>query len=201
MADVKNESLDVSTLLSKPWQKFLAKFDEIESLRTSQWKEVHFLGYICARYKTLYGKSFALSYKGAPSKCPEMYLVRKMIAMLGTSNPHTIKAYIDWAFEKKIIPNGVRFKGIGFFTTPNFGNEFHLEREKKSKIEKTTELPEEYKQAATTLNLYVCTYGDLAFIKMALDQDPSSEARAPYRTLFHDLMALGFEPAVLKDLV
>lgn len=205
MAEVKktleaNENFDITTLLSKPWQKFLAKFDEIQTLRTSQWKEVHFLGHICKRYLGIYGKAFALSYKGAPSKCTEIFMVKRMIAMLGTSNPHVIKAYIDWVYDKKIIAKDFNFRAIGFFCNTSMVNEFQIVRAKQSKIEKSTELPNEYKEAANVLELTVNTYGDLAFIKMALDQSAENE-RIPYRTLFNNLMAIGFEPSVLKDLL
>lgn len=201
MANVVGKDESPNLLLSKPWQKFLAKFDEIDSLPTSKWKEVHFLGCICRKYQQLFEKPFALSYKGAPSKCPEIYMIKKIMAMLGTTNPHTIRAYVEWVFETKVVLKDVRFRSLGFFTTPSFGNEFHIAREKKLKIEKSTELPTEYKQVATTLELSVNTYGDLAFIKMALDESPDGESRAPYRLLFNNLMAIGFEPAILKGMV
>lgn len=191
---------DLNALLSKPWQKFLAKFKEIETIPNSEWKEIHLLSYFCKRYENCYGKKFALSFRGAPSKCTEIYMMKKLMVMLNTTNMRTIRSYIDWVFDFKIVPTHMKIRSIGFLTTPGFGNEFNLYREKQDKIGKSTELPAEYKQVANTLNLPVFTYGDLAFIKMALDQSPNSEARAPYKVLFHNLMAIGFEPSVLNNL-
>lgn len=187
--------------LSKPWQKFLTKFNEIEIVKISQWKEVHLLAYFCKRYESLYGKKFALSFKGAPSKCNEIYIIKQMIFMLNSINMKTLRMYIDWVFDNKIIPSNLKIRSIGILLTPGFGNEYNLYAEAKSKIVKTTELPVEYKQIANTLQLQVSTYGDLAFIKLALEASPNSESRAPYKVLFNNLMAIGFEPSVLNNLV
>lgn len=194
------DKVDTTQLLSKPWQKFLAKFDEIETLKNSQWKEVHLLAYFCKKYEEHYRMKFALSFRGAPSKCNEIYMIKKIMYMLDSTNMRTIRAYIDWVFNEKIIPGRLKIRTIGFLTTPGFGNEFNMYQTVQTKIVKTTELPFEYKQIATSLDLEVSTYGDLAFVKMALDAAPESESRAPYKILFTNLMAIGFEPSVLNNL-
>jgi hypothetical protein len=195
MADDK-----VTELLSKPWQKFLAKFKEIDNLPIAEWKEPHVLGYFCQRFETYYEQKFALSFRGAPSKCNEIYMIKKTMAMLNTTDMSVIRSYIDWIFDQKIIPGKIKIRSIGFLTTPGFGNEFNQYRAKKEKIIKSTELPARYRKVADDLDLPVATYGDLAFIKMALEQSPDSDARAPYKILFHDLIALGFEPTILNTL-
>jgi hypothetical protein len=192
---------DITQLLSKPWQKFFAKFNEIDDLKNSQWKEVHVLAYICRRYEQMYGKKFSFSFRGSPSKCAEIYMVKKIMAMLNTTNMRTIRNYIDWIFDHKIKPGNLKIRTLGFFTTPGFGNEFSLFAQEQTKIAKSTTLPKEYQEAATALDLQVATYGDLAFIKMAIDQAPECESRQPYRNLFQNLIAIGFEPAVLANLV
>lgn len=192
---------NLSILLSKPWQKFLIKLNSIDDVKVSDWKDVHLLGYICQRFTKIHSVNYALSYKGQPGKCPEMYLVKKMMAMLGTANSKIVKEYIDWVYDVKIVPKQIKFRSLGFFTTPSFGNEFLLIQQEKNKIHKSTNLPPEYKQVADTLQLPVVTYGDLAFVKMALDQSPNSDSRAPYRTLFNTLKVLGFESSVLINLV
>ena len=122
------------------------------------------------------------------------------MAMLNTTDMSVIRSYIDWIFDQKIIPGKIKIRSIGFLTTPGFGNEFNQYRAKKEKIIKSTELPARYRKVADDLDLPVATYGDLAFIKMALEQSPDSDARAPYKILFHDLIALGFEPTILNTL-
>ncbi len=195
MADDK-----ITELLSKPWQKFLAKFKEIEDLPITEWKEPHVLGYFCKRYEMYYGQKFALSFRGAPSKCNEIYMIKKTMAMLNTTDMLIIHDYIDWIFDQKIIPGKIKIRSIGFLTTPGFGNEFNQYRIKKEKIIKSTELPAKYRKIADDLDLSVITYGDLAFIKMALEQSSDNDTRAPYKILFRDLIALGFEPTILNTL-
>lgn len=195
MADDK-----VTELLSKPWQKFLAKFDEIDSLPISKWKEAHLLGYFCQRYQKYYEQKFALSFRGAPSKCNEIYMIKKTMAMLDTTDPEIVHNYIDWIFDCKIIPGQIKIRSIGFLTTPGFGNEFNQYRKKKQRIVKSTELPVKYQSIINDLDLQANTYGDLAFIKMALDQSPNSVAMAPYKLLFNKLVALDFEPEILNTL-
>lgn len=191
---------DAIELLSKPWQKFLTKFNDIDNLSIKEWKEVHILGFFCRRYEKCFQQKFALSFRGAPSKCNEIYMIKKTMAMLNSTDPMVIHDYIDWIFDFKIIPNKIKIRSIGFLTTPGFGNEFNQYKIKKEKIGKFTELPTKYQKVADVLDLPVSTYGDLAFIKMALDQSSDNESRIPYKVLFRDLIALGFEPTVLNDL-
>lgn len=197
-----NESkvIDATQLLSKPWQKFLAKFDEIEILPLSEWKEVHLLGYFCKRYEKCFNKKFALSFRGAPSKCNEIYMIKKTMAMLNVMDANIIHDYIDWIFDIKIIPGNIKIRSIGFLTTPGFGNEFNMYRVKKMKISKSTELPSKYQQIINALNLPVVTYGDLAFVKMSLDENPENISKLPYKKMFQNLIALGFELDTLNNL-
>jgi hypothetical protein len=200
MADTDLTVVDPMQALSKPWQKFFAKFQEIETLKNSKWTDVHQLAYLCQRYERHYGRKFAFSLMRAPSKCTEIVLIKKMCAMLGTTNARTIREYIDWVFDHKIIPYNLQIRSLSYFMTPGLGNEFHFFFSKKNKIEKSTELPQEYQEIITSLDLPVATYGDLAFAKHALEESPDNEARAPYKELFSRLYSIGFDPTVLKDM-
>lgn len=195
------EPTDPTSLLTKPWQKFLTKLSDLDITKLSQWKETQLLGYICRRYETLYGQKYALSYRGAPSKCPEIHMVRKIMAMLGTTNAKIVSLYIDWVFDNKIIPKNMKIRTLGLFNVPGFGNEFKQYRSNLNKIDKTTALPPEYKQVADIMEIPVSTYGDLAFVRLALEQSPDAESRVPYKRLFNTLVTLGFETAVLDGML
>lgn len=192
-----NEALN---LLSKPWRNFLEKFKEIDGLKVCKWKEVHHLAHITRRYEQLYNVSFALSFKGPPSKCTEIVLVKKMCAMLDTTNPIKIKTYIDWVFDRKIIPHNMRIRSLAYFTAPGLGNEFNLFWKDRNRIQKATELPMEYQVLAVQLDLSISTYGDVAFVHSALEQDSESESRRPYKQFMNGLIALGFDTDVLKEI-
>lgn len=184
--------------LSKPWQKFFKKFEEIENIKVSDWKDVHVLAHICKRYEKQYGHKFAVTIKGAPTKSPDMYMVKKIRAMLGTTNMRVIKDYIDWVFDQKIIPRRVQFKKIGFFVTSAFVNDFNFNRKKKTEITRSTEVPAAYKHIASELGVAITTYGDLAFLNMAIERngDPSS----PQFILLKNLELLGLDLDKLKEI-
>lgn len=186
--------------ISTAWKKFLARFAEIDSLALKDWRDIHFLAYICKRYKTFFKKNFVLSYKGAPSKCTEIFLVKRMMVMLETFNPFVIKEYIDWCFDKKIIPQEMQIRTLAFFGNPQSVIDFNYYRMASSKITRAKELPYSYKEIINALNLSVNTYGDLAFIQMALETDDDSEERLPYRILFDQLQRIGFDPKCLENL-
>jgi hypothetical protein len=196
----KVEADEAFKLLSKHWQNFFTRFAEIDILKNSKWKEIHQLAYICRRYEQHYGRKFAFSMGNAPSKCTEMVMVKKMCAMLGTTNARTIREYVDWVYDTKIIPKDMKLRTLAFFISPGLGNEFFIYRAAKNRIEKTTELPEEYRVIVDSLGLPVNTYGDLAFVRNALDEQPENESRIPYRQLFDKLYAIGFDPIILKEL-
>jgi hypothetical protein len=187
-------------LLSKPWQKFFKKFTEIDEVPNSEWKPVHQVAHFSRRYKDHYGKRFAFSVRGAPSRCPEIYMIKRISAMLGTTNQMTIRNYVDWVFDNKIIKNDKKIRALGFLANPQYGNEFHLAMSAAKKIDRTTELPDTYKTIAEQLDVPVNTFGDLAFAKGALDNDPTNESVEVYHQLFRELYRVGFEFSMIKDL-
>lgn len=187
-------------LPSKWWVKFFRKFDEIEEKPVSKWEPLHQLSYITKRYEDTYGKRFSFTLKGTPSKCAEIYLVKQMMAVLGTSNQRTIKEYVDWVYDHKVIPQQTKFRSIGFFANPKFCNEFHLNKVEQNKITRGTPLPEKYKSIVDDLGLPMDTYGDLAFARQALEQAPEAESRKPYRVMFNELYRVGFEYSMLEEI-
>ncbi len=199
--NVDEKITNPALLLPKAWLNFIERFKEIETLSIDQWKELHLLAHVCKRFEQYSGKKFTLSLKGAPSKSTEIFMIRKTMALLNTISPVYVKEYIDWVFDKKIIPNKVQFRSLGFFHHTDTINQFKFQQAKSAKIQKTTQLPPQYQSIVDQLDLPVTTYGDLAFAKMALEQAPESAARAPYKILFNDLVELGFELNILETLV
>ena len=182
--------------LSKSWQIFFERFKEIDTIKVSQWKEAHVLAYICQRFEKVFGKKFSITIKSSPTKSPDVYIIKQIMAMLGTSNMRTVKEYIDWVYDNKIIPRHTRFRKVGFFIASGFVNEFQFAREHNSQIKRSTQLPNDYKKVASALGISASTYGDLAFIKMAADQSASG----PYNVLFANLEAMGFDLNILKEI-
>jgi len=185
-------------LPSKWWKSFFKKFAEIEDLPNSEWKPVHQLSHFCNRYYDHYGKRYSFSLRGAPRKCSEVFMIKKISACLGTSNQITIREYVDWVFDNKIVPTLKKIRSVGFLTNPQFCNEFQLYRVEKNKITRATELPINYQTVVDELGLPVRTYGDLAFAKQAIDQNPAG--RESYQLMFKNLYSIGFEYRTIQDL-
>jgi hypothetical protein len=188
--------------MTGPWQKFFNKFKDIEEepfkSKVFLWKDVHMLAYICKRYESLYGKKFAVTIKNAPTKCPEMFFVSKMIRTLGTSNMVTVKAYVDWVYDTKIIPDNKKIRTLSYFMTPGFCNEFSFEQTENEIIKRSSILPKSFKDIADSLNVSVSTYGDLAFIKMAAER--ATDLNNPNVQFIKNIQALGFELSILEKL-
>ena len=187
--------------LNTYWKKFFKKFDEIDNpeFKTSQWKEIHVLAYVCKRYERHFGRKFSVTIKGAPSKSPDIYVIKRIIASLNTTNMRTVKDYIDWVFDKKIIPRKSHFRTVGFFLTQGFANEFFHERVKKTKITRSSKLPESYIKIGEDLGVNINTYGDLAFIQMAVERNPD-DIKNPRYILLANLELLGLDFKSLKEM-
>ena len=193
-----NETAEHLKDLPKCWQNFFNKFKEIDTLKVSKWKPVHHLGYLSKRYEETYGKKYAFSLQKVPSKSSEVFLIKKIGAMLCTTNQRTIKEYIDWVFDEKIIPKNKKIRSLAFFISLGLGNEFNLVREQRKIITRDTPLPNEYKKVAEEMGISIDTYGDVAFIKQALDI--SSSGREDYLSMYKKLLMYGFEPSLLEDI-
>jgi len=122
ISNIAQDEKFLELLPSKWWKNFFKKFDEIDSKPTSEWKELHQLSYLAQKYEETYGKRLSFSLRGTPSKCQEIHMIKRISAVLGTDNPHTIKSYIDWVFKNKIVAAKKRIRSIGFFVNSSFCN-------------------------------------------------------------------------------
>ena len=180
------------------WRKFKARLDAYEDTQVQNWADEHVLAHIIRRYKDLFGIEFALSYCGAPSKCREIYCVRRALLALGTDDKVIAKKYVDWVFDTIIIPHNITVSSIAYFFTDALIRGFKQEFRKTSKLTRATRLPENYLSIAASLSINVNTYGDLAFAKQAIDDNPKSQAMQVYCKLFDALKSVGFDEKILS---
>lgn len=175
------------------WRKFKERLDQHNSVPVENWTAENILGYLLSKYKTHYQVDWTLSYSGSPSKCAEMYAIRRMMAALSIDN-EKIKEYIDWVFST-IIKDGFQLKSIGLFFTPDVINRFKTQFKKSKRITRSTQLPSDLESITGML---IMTYGDLAFAKMAIESSP--EDYPEYAVMFEQLRANGFDETVLEFL-
>lgn len=172
--------------LSAWWVKFFERIRGFNDIEVSKWADQEILGYLCSKYEQLYGHSFSFSLKGSPSRCDEMFAIKKIKMVLNSDNPKLIKEYIDWVFASKLEGKQTKIVSMKYFMTPGICNEFKHHHIKKSKISRTTQLPNDVINAfAEESHPEINTYGDLAFIKMAVDGSPDAEEMSEYKNLLN----------------
>lgn len=192
--------------LSKAWQKFLVRLEsEFKITPEEDWKAIHLLSYFLQRYEEHFRLKFSLSLKGAPGKCTEMFMINKTFLMLNTNNPKIVKNYVDWIYEKKIIPNRLKIRSMGILITPMFVNEYLQQKKKAQILTRSTPVQASYIEIAKELGLQISTYGDLAFMQKALDRDISikgidSVKATPIYILLKNLEIVGLNSEKLKNL-
>lgn len=183
------------------WINFEKKLRNFEQVPLQDWTEVEILGYLFKRYSDHYDMDFTLSYSGPPTKCSEMYCIRRMLTTIGTQKGWIAKDYIDWVFNTQIIPKKVNITSLGFFFTRKFCQQFRRIFREKNKISRTTVLPPDYISLVHNLNLdHIETYGDLAFAQMAIKNEPDRDDTETYSRLFQQLNDLGLNEEILNNL-
>ena len=178
------------------WRKFKERLDSYDQVSTEYWTPENLLGHILKRYSSHYGFEYSLSYSGAPTKCKEIYCVKRLVAHMGAKEDFAVlKNYIDWVFDEIIKKDSsIVVNSLAFFFTINLIQRFKIFTIAKSSkpIDRSTALPEEY----LIPGFEVSTYGDLAFAKIAADGDPESE----YVKLFQALQSKNFDMDQLEYL-
>lgn len=182
------------------WRKFIQRLSDHDSLPVEEWKEEQFLGYIVKRYKDVENVDFTFSFSGSPSRCKEIYCIRRMLSILNIDDSTKVKQYIDWVYDENIIPKKYSITSIGFFFTTNLILRFKQEMRKRNKITRATELPNNIQTLVKNLSLDVKTYGDLAFAKIAIEDDPNNEDLQIFSNLFFELKNQGFDNNILNNL-
>jgi len=186
--------------LGKRWETFFKKLSMWKDLPIEDWKEYQVLGYLISKLEKYLERKFAFALSGQPSKCPEMFFIKKIIYSLDTKDTEIIKDYIDWVFENKIIPSKVKLRSIGYFHNSSFANQY-LDQAKKSKqVTRTTPLPIEYKTIVDFFKAPAETFGDLAFVKKVIESNPDDDDSINFKKMFANLTSIGFKEDFLKDL-
>lgn len=180
------------------WQRFENRIKEFNLVEIELWKEEQVLGYLLYRYKEHYKINYALSYSGSPSKCSEIYCINRMMQCVGTRQGPILKEYIDWIFDKDIIPNNKKIVSLAYFWNKKQCANFRSIYQELHKLTKDTQLPQEYIEEAEKRHISANNYADLVFIKMALDNSP--EDYPDYNEFFNAIKQKGFNPVVLNDL-
>lgn len=190
----KNMDTSLTESISPVYQKFFAKFKDIETLKIEDWGVPQILGYFCKRYKIYYNMPYTFRFNDtAPSKAYESYQIKKLSQML-SSDPKILKDYIDWIFDTKIIARKKKLTALGYLTTVELVNEYKflfLFKKQLGPINRSTELSLKTLEVIKSVELSLKTYGDLAFIKKIIDTNNNVDDK--YKKLFDMLRVDGFD--------
>lgn len=201
MSKNKNDLVEekLSDLPNEKYVKFFATFNEINVLEVSQWKAVHLIGYFSKKYYETYNTQYQFKFNTpSPSKCFEVFQIKRL-AMVLSSNPQILKDYIDWLFLNKVVKAKRRLTSIAFMTAEGVVNEYKvnilLNNKNSSKIDRSTPLPEKYKNVFIEAGSNLNTYGELAFI---LQMSPLPNE---LEIALDKIQQIGFDKEILSKIV
>ena len=182
------------------YRKFFEKFKEIEALNPKDYKTVHLIAYFCKKYFETYNVKYKFKFNSpTPSKCFEAFQIKKLASML-TADPVLLKEYIDWIYKNKVIKAKRRLTSISFMTVENVVNEYKFNVLLNSKrdngsIDRSTPLPQEYKDVFSIIGYNMSTYGELAFLNKMNDKS------ADVLNGFDKVKQMGFDVNVLDRVI
>jgi hypothetical protein len=191
---------ELTTIPNEKYQKFFAKFTEIETLDVSQWKTAHVLAYFCKKYKETYGVDYSWKFNNpSPAKCFEVWQFNTLCAKL-SANPKILRDYIDWVYQNEVPKIKTKFRSISFITQDdrviNYKMNVLLAGQKNLHVDRSTPLPATYTDILKeTAKINILTYGDLAFVAQ-MEPLPDNISQA-----IQQLKDLGFDIDVLKRIV
>lgn len=194
----KNEG-ELNPIPNEKYEKFFAKFAEVETLEVAQWKVAHLLGYFCKKWKEAYSADYHWKFNNQnPNKCFEVWQMNTLVAKL-SANPQILKDYIDWIFVN-IVPKKSKLRSISFMTGDDIVIPYKMNvllgDKKNLSVDRSTVLPFEYRNVLGHLGLLsIASYGDLAFV-CQMDPRPDNIVRA-----LEQMKELGFEEEILKRIV
>jgi len=199
MSLTEKEKDELLSYTPKRWQTFFLKLKTWEDDKISKWNDHQLLGYFLKRHKDCSGIKYVFDISKTPSKTSELFMMKKLKGAIETTNPTLIKEYIDWVFDKKIIPNKQKVTSVGFLTMPKFINEFLFYKKEAARPRRSVSLPKDYKELANQLNISVETFGDIAFIKMSSDKF-KQDITHPNVVFLNNLQAMGLDLNTLDSL-
>lgn len=160
------------------YKKFFLKFKEVETLPTNEWSVTHLIGYFCKLYLDHYNVNYKFKYNTtAPSKCFEVFQVKKLGQNL-SGDAVLLKRYIEWAFKEKVKSAKRKITSIAFLSHETLVNEYKLKYLagdlQDQKMDRATNIPEEFMQIIKKYNYSISTYGELSFL-LQIEEDSISE--------------------------
>lgn len=183
---------------NEKYRQFFSKFAEIETLKMEEWKPVHILAYFCKKYQEQYNTKYQFKFNSpSPLKCFEVFQIKRL-AMLLSSNPTILKEYIDWIYQTKVVQAKRKLTSISFMTHEGLVQDYKmnvlLKGKKNLNVDRSTQLPEKYREIFQNIGIFITTYGELTFLSHMAQTSEISDA-------FLKIEELGFDKEILERIV
>jgi hypothetical protein len=198
--NISNEIIggELTDYPNEKYRRFFDKFAEIEILKIEEWKPVHVLGFFCKKYKEHYQTDYTFKFNSpSPLKCFEVFQIKKL-CMLLSSNPTILKEYIDWIYRTKVVQAKRKLTSISFLTHEDtvkwYLQNVLLAGKKNLNVDRSTPLPDQYREIFQTIGISISTYGELTFLS---HMAPTPEMVGA----FQKMEELGFDKEVLERIV
>ena len=192
-----SEDISLSAQPSIHYEKFFAKFSDIEILPIEKWDTTLIVAYFCKLYRQHYNTDYTFRYNNsAPSKSYEVFQMRKLASML-SANPIILKGYIDWFFATKIVLKKKRITSMAFLTDANTVNEYkfsNLLMGKQVIVDRNTVIPSIYGSIVNDHGFAFTNYGELSFIKRCVS---AGNAEPNHKTMLNALQKAGMDLSIL----
>ena len=182
---------------NEKYRQFFEKFAEIETLDVAAWKPVHILAYFCKKFKEHYAFDYAFKFNNpSPNKSFEVFQIKRL-AMLLSSNSQLLKDYIDWIFRESNAAKAKR-RSISFITEEGlvlyYKNSILLKGKKNLNVDRSTQLPLNYRSIFQEIGVNAQNYGDLAFL-FQMERTPEMDSA------FAKIKELGFDEEIVQRIV
>ena len=201
-------SEELSKVPNTKYQKLFEQFKEIDTLPVNQWKQPHILGYICRKFKEIFGVEYVFKFNTPlPSKSFELWQGKALSGKL-SSRPEILKAYIDWAYAEKAKTVKRKPTSISFLTQDEYTNQYKWKvlgsdqptQPVIAKLSRSTPLPPEYLQVCQEHQWpAIKTYGDLSFLYSSVGSNEEIENLR--LTTFAALSEKGLDITILETIV
>ncbi len=195
---IKKSDGELNPIPNEKYEKFFAKFAEVDTLEVSQWKVAHLLGYFCQKWKAQYDTDYHWKFNNQnPNKCFEVWQMNTLVAKL-SANPQILKDYIDWVFVN-VVPKKGKLRSISFMTSDDIVIPYKmnvlLAGKKDLHVDRSTSLPSQYKEILVRYGLMLSNYGELAFISQM--EPPTMNVEMALK----EMIGAGFDMEVIKRII
>jgi len=192
-------NISLSGAPNTKYEKFFEKFSEINTLDVNSWNVTHLLGYFCKKYQETYKTPYKFKFNSpSPTKCFEVFQMKKLASLL-TSQPKLLRDYIDWVYETKVVKAKKKLTSISFMTHEGLILEYRdsvlMAGQKGEALDRSKNLPDNYKAIFAKAGVTLSTYGELAFLSQMTEQ--SNEIV----NAFNELVGAGFNKDILSKIV